>query len=153
MKFVKIISLFIIIPLILASCRRSYADTIAVGERIASSLGDTVAIYSSLKGEGERGYMPDDVREGLFRSPDDLPRDYTVILSKRREVTLEIGIFKSESRSMSLDLCEMLLIRIDEVGEWTDATGDVMMEGNLVIYYVTDTEIDLGSLCESALKK
>ena len=149
----RLISVVIILSavLIFTSCTRKYSDTLEIGQRIAASLGDGVKIYYSLADEVDDEYMSDEICKGLFTNIEYHPANYTIVLTERFDTVLEIGIFLSESRSNALDISELCLMRVREVDVWKDISSDVLIIGNLVIYYMTDSCDDVRTYIESAV--
>lgn len=146
------LSVFLLIGLFfLSSCSSSHTDTLDVGRNIASSLGDGVRVYYSLADETDDEFLSDDIRLAVFGDDDNAPRNFTLILSARADSVVEIGIFLASSRSMALELSEFCLMRIHKIEKLTGAVGEVMIEGDLVIYYVTDTEDDLERIIRSSV--
>lgn len=150
----KIVRLFVflILPLVLlSSCKGGYQDTRKIGERAASMLGDGVRVYYSLADEGDEHSLPHGLTLSMFKDPSLLPDNFTLILSARLDTVLEIGIFLSPNRSFSIDLSEVLLMRIREVEKLTDASGEVLIEDNLVIYYVADAGKEIVPVIKKSL--
>ena len=151
MKTVRFIPVLILFAFLLTSCREAYGDTYGIGKRISSELGEGTEVYYSLSSEEDDGYMNEELVGALFGGSLELPENFTVILSKRHDVILEIGIFLTTSRNMSIDLRDLLLLRIYRLEALTDAKGEVFIEGNLVIYYFTDLTVDVKSVILSSL--
>ena len=138
--------IFISIFTCLCSCSSRYESTERVARIFATLYGIDGRIYSSLKTEGDDGFIEPSVKSTLFNRVELLPYDYTLIIHSRLDSVFELGLFLSPSASERRELSEMCLERISLLSSLADGEGKVLMRDNLVIYLFS-SDIERAEAC------
>ena len=132
MKRIICITLLVSLFFTLFSCTKDLPSASSVAEVINRELS-LGKVYSSLKSEGEDGYVTDELREALFSSSL-LPLEFAVVLDTQVSARGEVGIFYSDGIATVPDCIESARKRLDLLSSFSQRESLVLRYGRAVVY-------------------
>ena len=136
----RTVALIIILLTIFTSCSGTES-----AESIASAFCEgyplCTEIYSSLKDEGQNGYIDSQMLTALYGQSKRPTEDFALLLYGRVDAVREIGVFVTVNGDERMDVITIATDRIELLSSFAEGEGFVKKYRSVIVYgFVDDAE-------------